>query len=125
MACDVPAHAYQFSFNPKVDWSAFYAPGSEIQAYIEESARKFGADRFIKLEHEVKECVWHQEQGKWHLKVQRQPGNEIFEDTCDILISARGLLNHKQWPDIEGLRGFEGKIMHSAAWDEEIGRAHV
>jgi hypothetical protein len=22
-----------------------------------------------------------------------------------------------QWPDIEGLRSFAGKIMHSAAWD--------
>ena len=48
----------------------------------------------------------------------RKPDGEIFEDSCDVLVSARGNLNDKQWPDIDGLRSFRGELMHSAAWNE-------
>ena len=34
-ACDVPAHSYQYSFEPNPNWSAFYAPAPEIRAYLE------------------------------------------------------------------------------------------
>ncbi|CAK3887878.1 sterigmatocystin biosynthesis monooxygenase stcW [Lecanosticta acicola] len=117
-ACDIPSHSYQFSFNPKPDWSALYAPSWEIRDYIQETARKYGADRFMKLQHEVKECTWDQEAGKWHVEV-KKPGGERFEDTCDVLISARGLLNNKQWPSIDGLWDFKGEVMHSASWNED------
>lgn len=117
-ACDVPSHSYQFSFNPKPDWSKLYAPSWEIRDYIQGTAKKYGADRFIKLQHEIKECTWNQQDGKWHVKIQR-PDGSIFEDTSDILISARGNLNNKQWPAIEGLRSFQGEIMHSASWNDD------
>ncbi|KAK4548067.1 hypothetical protein LTR36_010787 [Oleoguttula mirabilis] len=117
-ACDVPSHSYQFSFNPKPDWSALYAPSAEIRDYIEASAKKYGADRFIKLQHEVVDCAWHEEEGLWHVKV-KKPSGEVFEDTANVLISARGNLNTKQWPDIAGLRSFEGEVMHSSGWNDE------
>lgn len=44
---------------------------------------------------------------------------ESFEDTADVLISARGNLNDIAWPDIPGLRSFEGEVMHSAKWNQE------
>lgn len=115
----MPAHSYQFSFNPKHDWSAFYAPSWEIRDYIEGTAKKYGADRFIKLEHEVQDCEWRQDEGKWHVKVSGQDG-QVFEDTADIIVSARGNLNNKQWPDVEGLRSFQGEIMHSSAWNDRF-----
>jgi cation diffusion facilitator CzcD-associated flavoprotein CzcO len=42
-----------------------------------------------------------------------------FEDQADVLIMARGGLNHIAWPKIDGLRSFEGEIMHSADWKQE------
>lgn len=117
-ACDIPSHSYQFSFNPKHDWSSLYAPSWEIRDYLQETARKYGADRFMKLNHEVKECTWDQGRGKWYVQIQK-PGGGIIQDDCDVLVSARGNLNNKQWPDIEGLWDFKGEIMHSAAWNED------
>jgi cation diffusion facilitator CzcD-associated flavoprotein CzcO len=111
------SHAYQFSFNPKPDWSSMYAPAGEIRDYIESTAKKYGADRFIRLEHEITECRWSQPEGKWHVRV-RRPDGTTFEDVSDVLVSARGLLNTKQWPDIPGLRSFRGEVMHSAAWND-------
>src|ERR1700761_8557882 len=78
-ACDIPSHSYQFSFNPKPDWTAMYAPSWEIRNYLTGSASKYGADRFIKLEHKVIGCTWNQQDGKWHVKIEK-PNGEVFED---------------------------------------------
>ena len=114
----MPSHSYQFSFNPKHDWSALYAPAKEIREYLESTARKYGVERFTKLEHEVTNCRWDENEGKWHVHV-KQPDGSVIEDTSDMLISARGLLNNKQWPNIDGLWDFKGEIMHSAGWNED------
>ena len=95
-----------------------YAPSWEIRDYLTGAAKKYGADRFIKLQHKVVEAAWNQEEGKWHVKVEK-PDGEVFEDTSDIVISARGNLNNKQWPDVPGLWDFKGEIMHSAAWNQQ------
>ncbi|KAG8627381.1 hypothetical protein KVT40_004864 [Elsinoe batatas] len=116
-ACDIPSHSYQYSFNPNPNWSALYAPASEIQQYLESTAKKFSVDRFVKLQHEILACHFNQDEGKWHVRI-RKPDGEEFEDTSDVLISARGGLNHIAWPQIDGLRSFKGEIMHSAAWNE-------
>lgn len=79
--------------------------------------KKYGADRFIKLEHQVTKCTWKQDEGKWYVQV-RTPDGTNFEDSCNVLVNARGLLNNKQWPDIDGLDRFEGAVMHSAGWNE-------
>lgn len=117
-ACDIPSHSYQYSFNPNPNWSSLYAPSHEIQKYLEETAEKYSVNRFVKLKHEVKDCAYHAGEGKWHITVQG-PDGELFEDTADILISARGALNHIAWPEIQGLDSFRGEIMHSARWNEE------
>ena len=41
-ACDVPSHLYEFSFAPNPRWSRRYAPQAEIQAYLEDVARRYG-----------------------------------------------------------------------------------
>jgi len=50
--------------------------------------------------------------------VTKVDSGEILEEDCDVVITARGQLNHISWPDIPGLEGFKGKIMHSSAWDD-------
>ena len=40
IAVDVPAQAYQFSFELKPDWSRVFAPGAEVKAYIDHCADK-------------------------------------------------------------------------------------
>ena len=41
-ACDIPSHLYEFSFAPNPRWSRRYAPQAEIQAYVEDVARRYG-----------------------------------------------------------------------------------
>jgi hypothetical protein len=59
------AHSYQYSFAPNPHWSNLYAPGSEIQQYLESVAVRFGATRFIKTSHMVEGCTWDDAEKKW------------------------------------------------------------
>lgn len=111
------AHSYQFSFEPNRKWSSLYAPAREIQAYLEGVAKKYSADRFIKLSHEITECQWDEAAAKWRVTVKDLVTGQTINDTSDVLISARGNLNNPAWPEIEGLETFKGELMHSATWN--------
>ncbi|KAK4240674.1 hypothetical protein C8A03DRAFT_31164 [Achaetomium macrosporum] len=117
VACDIPSHSYQYSFAPNPNWSNLYAPGSEIQQYLQDVAERFGATRFIKTRHRVDHGEWDDARKQWKIKVTNLSTGETFEDAANVLITARGQLNDISWPKIPGLDKFEGKIMHSGDWD--------
>jgi cation diffusion facilitator CzcD-associated flavoprotein CzcO len=112
------AHSYQYSFEPNLNWSSLYAPAREIQAYLERVTKKYSADRFIKLAHQINECRWDDETAKWHVTVKNLKTGEEIHDQADVVVSARGNLNNPAWPDIQGLETFKGEVMHSAKWNE-------
>src|SRR6187401_1342635 len=63
-ACDVPSHLYEFSFAPNPRWSRRYAPGVEIQAYLEDVARRHGVLDRIRTRTEVTEARWDPQRDK-------------------------------------------------------------
>ncbi|KAJ6185558.1 hypothetical protein N7519_006859 [Penicillium mononematosum] len=115
VACDIPAHAYTFLFEPNPNWSHFYAPGPEIEEYIKRTTRKWKLDKDIQFNARVTETVWDDELGKW--KVEVDQAGTIIHDEADILVNASGFLNKTSWPDIEGLSSFKGKLLHTSTWD--------
>lgn len=96
-----------------------YSPASEIQAYLASTVEKYSVDRFLKLSHEIRSCRWNAQTAKWIVEVKDLEAEKTFEDKADVLIMARGGLNHIAWPNIEGLRDFKGMVMHSADWKDE------
>lgn len=114
-----PAHSYQYTFAPNPHWSSLYAPGAEIQRYLQSVAERFGATRFIKTQHRLLRAVWNAQSKKWTIQVQRTDSGEAFEEDCDVLITARGLLNEPSWPNVPGLDKFKGKLLHSGQWDDQ------
>ncbi|KAI0737196.1 flavin-binding monooxygenase [Daedaleopsis nitida] len=129
VACDVPAHCYQFSFEDKRDWSSFYAPGHEIQQHLQDVVDKYKLMRYIKLNHEVVHAAYDEPTGKWHIRVrstqQRQQETsstaqeEEFEVTADVLVTAFGAITRWKMPDIEGIETFKGELHHTAGFDPE------
>lgn len=63
-------------------------------------------------------ATWDQSTGKWKVKVEG-PDGKTFDDESDVVVSARGNLNTKMWPDVEGLWNFKGEIMHSSEWNDK------
>ncbi|KAL9108508.1 MAG: hypothetical protein Q9227_006723 [Pyrenula ochraceoflavens] len=79
---------------------------------------KYNLEDQIEYNSRVNATIWDDSIGKWRVLVQ-QDGKEI-ETYADILINASGVLNKWQWPDIEDLGLFRGKLIHTAAWDRNL-----
>lgn len=116
----IPSHLYTFSWDPKPDWSHYFAYGPEIQGYFEDFAARHGSRRYIKLSTKVLEARWDEEKGLWSLTLEDQVTKGTWQDWCHVLINGTGILNNWKWPDIEGLHDFAGPKMHSAAWDHDV-----
>lgn len=41
-----------------------------------------------------------------------------FIQEADVVVSARGTLNEKYWPKVDGFSDLKIPTMHSAAWDD-------
>ncbi|UPK95264.1 hypothetical protein LCI18_006199 [Fusarium solani-melongenae] len=117
VACDVPSHAYQFTFEGNPKWSRYWAKGPEIQDYLKSVATKYGADKYMKFNHNADKAVWDQKEGKWTVTFTRTDTSEVVTDSADVLIQAVGALNKWKMPEIKGLYDFKGPLMHSAHYD--------
>jgi cation diffusion facilitator CzcD-associated flavoprotein CzcO len=113
-ACDVPSHLYEFSFAPNPSWSRRYAPQAEIQAYLEQVARRYGALDQIRLNTDVSSARWERDRGKWLLQT------SAGEHEADLLLTACGQLNVPKVPPMPGLDAFEGPAFHTARWRHDV-----
>ncbi|KIW88136.1 uncharacterized protein Z519_11247 [Cladophialophora bantiana CBS 173.52] len=113
--CDIPAHNYAFSFAPNPAWPNYYATSEQIHAYMKDVAAKFGCEKHFAYGHKVTSAIWSDQLCKWNLMV--EANGQEFQDSCDVLINAGGVLNNWRWPSISGIERFRGKLLHSADWD--------
>ena len=87
---DVHLDAYTFLFEPNPTWSQFYAPGPEIEDYIQRTTKKWNLDKDVQFNTRVTETVWDEELGKWKVVVDQN--GTITHDEADILVNASGFL---------------------------------
>jgi cation diffusion facilitator CzcD-associated flavoprotein CzcO len=113
-ACDVPSHLYSLSFAPNAGWTRRFSPGVEIQAYLEDVARRFDLLGRTRFGSDVQRAAFDEDTGRWRLEL---AGGEEVE--ADVLITACGQLTRPAIPDVPGLERFEGAMFHSAHWDHD------
>ena len=89
--CDIPAHNYSYSFAPNPEWPNYYATSEQIHAYMEDVAKRYEVERYIRLRHSVESAVWNEMKGKWELQV-RYGNGVVHKDECDVFINASGVL---------------------------------
>jgi len=117
LACDIPSHVYQYTFEHNTQWSSFFSGGPEILKYVQGVAKKYQVEKYITYNSRIVEAAWDETEGKWNLRIEREGGT--IGDSCDVIFSASGVLNNWKWPDIPGIKDFKGKMLHSANWDTE------
>jgi cation diffusion facilitator CzcD-associated flavoprotein CzcO len=113
-ACDVPSHLYEFSFEPNPRWSRRYAPQAEIQAYLEDVARRHGVLDRIRTGTEVTSARWDEERNLWVLET------SAGTHETDVLVTACGQLSVPTVPPIAGLESFAGPAFHTAQWRHDV-----
>lgn len=115
VACDVPAHLYSLQSHPHSGWSAHYAPGAEIRAYLEDTVARTGLARSMRFGATLAGASWDGDASLWRLQVDRDAGSD--DVLAEVLVLACGRLVEPRLPDIPGLSGFPGPVMHTARWD--------
>jgi cation diffusion facilitator CzcD-associated flavoprotein CzcO len=114
VACDVPSPLYSFSFQTNPDWSRLYAPGGEIWQYLQNVSDDAGLGEHLRFGADMSSAVWDEDSRRWTVTT------TAGEFKGRYLISAMGHLTDPKLPDIPGIEGFSGTVMHSARWDSEV-----
>ena len=114
--CDVPNHFYSYSFKPKLDWSAYFSEGAEIQQYLESCVDQFAIREHIIFGAHVEVATYQAQSSTWKLDVKDNEG-VMTSLYANAVISATGQLNQPKVPDIPGMKQFTGSCFHTARWE--------
>lgn len=114
LACDVPSHLYEFSFAPNPRWSRRFAPGAEIQSYMEDVARRHGVLDRVRLQTEVERASFDEDKARWTIET------SAGSHEADVLVAACGQLSTPSIPPIPGLDEFEGPAFHTSRWRDDV-----
>ncbi|MFT4050693.1 MAG: NAD(P)/FAD-dependent oxidoreductase [Microbacterium sp.] len=113
VACDVPAHVYSLRRHPHPGWSQEYAPGAEIQDYLERVVQAEDLAPLIRFSSALTRAAWDGQ--RWRLEL-----SGAGPVSADALVLAAGRLTEPRIPEIPGLASFPGQVCHSARWDRSL-----
>lgn len=115
-AVDTPSHYYSYSFELNPDWTRYYPAGPEYLDYMRAVVEKYDLSPNIRLSTKVLSAQWDEACQRW--TVVTQSANAAPEThTAAAVVTALGVLNSPNIPDIPGLTEFDGTVIHTAEWD--------
>lgn len=114
LSVDQPSPTFSYWFEPNPYWSRMYAPGNELKRYAEYVADKYDVRRHMRFNTVVDGTRWDDEAKAWKIAL---AGGETL--TTQFLVAATGFLSQPRFPDIPGIDTFAGRIIHTAAWDDD------
>ena len=115
LSVDQPSPTFSYRFEPNPYWSRMYAPGSELKHYAVHVAEKYNVRRFMRFNTTVEGARWDEDAQVWRVAL---AGGETL--STQFLIAATGFLCQPKMPDIAGIETFGGRIIHTAAWDDDF-----
>jgi cation diffusion facilitator CzcD-associated flavoprotein CzcO len=113
LTVDVPSTTYSYWFEPNPYWSRMFAPGVELKRYAEHVADKYNVRRYMRFNTTVEGARWDDDAQLWRVAL---AGGETV--SAQFLITATGFLCQPRTPDIPGIDMFNGRIIHTADWDD-------
>ncbi|HYJ56229.1 MAG TPA: NAD(P)/FAD-dependent oxidoreductase, partial [Mycobacterium sp.] len=113
LAVDVPTTTYSYYFEPNPNWSRLFSIGDEIKQYADDVADKYDVRRHIRFSTTVEGAHWDEDAKLWQVNL--ADGQTM---ATRYLITATGFLSQPHVPDIPGITEFNGRIIHTTAWDD-------
>ncbi|KAJ3535844.1 hypothetical protein NM208_g6964 [Fusarium decemcellulare] len=116
---DTESYIYRYSWDKEdllsYPWPNRYVSQPEILDYLRHVVTKHRLRRHMKLGTEVVSAIWDDQILRWRIEL--STGQVI---KARYFITALGLLSRANYPDIPGIRTFEGRLCHSSAWHSDI-----
>jgi hypothetical protein len=115
---DTPSHLYTFSFALSTHWDRYFARGKQVEEYLERLAAEHGIGADISFGAELLTAAYDPATARWEVVVRTADGVET--QTCNVLVSAVGMVNRPAVPDLPGLDDFAGPVIHTAQWQPDV-----
>lgn len=116
---DTPSHFYSFSWEIWPDWQHYHPHGADMQAYMLSVADKYDLRKSIRFNTTVETLVFDEKTGTWTVTV-RKPDGTTEDLVVNAVINGHGPVNRYKWPDIAGLDGFKGTLVHTANYPADL-----
>ncbi len=115
---DMLTLAYDFRPWPGAD---LLGDGAAILAYLRETARTYGVTERIRTGHRVEAAAWSSSDARWTVTVRRTDGS-VSTLTAAFLSVCTGYyrLDRGFTPDLPGLAGFAGPVVHPQRWPADL-----
>ncbi|KAG4271202.1 hypothetical protein FPRO04_14700, partial [Fusarium proliferatum] len=101
-------------------WSRLYAEADEIWEYLKSTVTKFNLRRYMQFSTTCTGAKWDEKNSEWNVTSQRNNTPEEIAVKCDVFIIAIGRLNNWKLPEIQGLDTFQGRVIHTADWPQDL-----
>jgi monooxygenase len=113
-----------YSFRPWVEGKAI-ADGDSILKYINDTAKDYGIDKNIRLNHSVKRADWSSKDARWTVEAEYAPNQQPVRFTCSFLFLCSGYYSYEggYTPVFPGIERFEGPVIHPQKWPEDLAYA--
>ncbi|MBH1933592.1 NAD(P)/FAD-dependent oxidoreductase [Streptomyces sp. AV19] len=116
---DVEGFVYRYSFDKELlqelDWTSRYTPQADILAYLEKVVERHDLGRDIQLNTAVESAVFDEVRSIWTVTTTGGASH-----TARYVVTALGPLSKTNFPDIKGRDSFEGRLIHTGAWPEDV-----
>ncbi len=111
---DTPSHLYSLSYHQH-DWQTHFGKRDEVQTYLRSVADAYDVRPMVSFGVEVARADWNDQAQTWTLTTTTGTTYE-----ANLLVSATGVLNRPQEPDLPGRAAFGGAVFHSARWPQDL-----
>ncbi len=115
---DIASHHYQLTLTRNYPWKHWYATQGELLDYLRGIADDFDLRRDIRFNTELTDARWNEATAQWDVTLAGPDGTESSL-SANVVISAAGLFNAPNMPDIPGIDGFKGRIFHTTQWQHD------
>lgn len=115
---DIASHHYQLSVTRNHRWKHWFATQGELLDYLRGIAEDFDLRRNVRFNTELTDARWNEKTAQWDVKLVGSDGQEDSL-SANFVISAAGLFNAPNMPDIPGIDNFAGKIFHTTQWQHD------
>jgi cyclohexanone monooxygenase len=116
---DTEGFVYRYSFDKDLlqewDWTTRYLDQADVLAYLEHVVDRYDLRRSIQLDTEVTGAAYDDATDLW--TVTTADGERR---TSRYLVNGLGLLAKSNMPDIPGRDSFDGQLVHTNAWPDDL-----
>ena len=115
LTVDIPSATYSYAFEPNPDWTHMFARRGELKNYCDHVATKYDLRQHMRFGTRVESARWDDDTSTWVLAL--ATGETL---TVRQLLTATGFLSRPAMPEIPGIETFEGTVIHTAKWDDNL-----